>query len=135
LSKNASAVGPRLLIVDDVEDTREMYAMFLRQEGFQVAVAGDGLTGLTFAQQHRPDIIVLDLTMPYMDGFEVTRHLRADDRTRAIPIIVFSGLDGPTDVADAFAAGADAFCAKPCLPETLLEKITILLRLRKDSAA
>ena len=112
-----------------------MYAMFLRLEGFQIAVAGDGLTGLTFAQQHRPDIIVLDLTMPYMDGFEVMRHLRADERTKTIPIIVFSARGTPTDAAAAIAAGADAFCAKPCLPETLLETITRLLRLREDSAA
>jgi len=135
LPDKISAVGARVLIVDDAEDTREMYAMFLRLEGFQIAVAGDGLTGLTFAQQHRPDIIVLDLMMPRMDGFEVMRRLRADDRTKAIPIIAFSGMGATRDAANAIAAGADTFCAKPCPPETLLEMITRLLRLRGDSAA
>ena len=127
----ASTLGARVLIVDDAQDTREMFATFLRFEGFQVAIAEDGVTGLTFAQQHRLDIIILDLAMPRMNGFEVTRRLRADDRTKRVPIIIFSGFERDTDIADAIAAGADVCCVKPCLPETLLGVINkLLLRLR-----
>jgi DNA-binding response OmpR family regulator len=129
--RKASAIGARVLIVDDAQDTREVYALFLRDEGFQVAVAEDGVTGLTFAQQHPLDIIILDLMMPRMDGFEVTRRLRADDRTRNIPIIIFSGFEKETDTADAIAAGADVCCIKPCLPETLLGEINRLLLRRR----
>lgn len=129
--RKASAVGARVLIVDDAQDTREVYAMFLRSEGFQVAVAEDGVTGLAFAQQHRFDVIILDLIMPRMDGFEVTRRLRADDRTRGVPIIIFSGFEKETDMADAIAAGADLCCTKPCLPETLLGEINRLLLRRR----
>jgi DNA-binding response OmpR family regulator len=129
--RKASAAGARVLIVDDAQDTREVYAMFLRDEGFQVAVAEDGVTGLAFAQQHRFDVIILDLIMPRMDGFEVTRRLRADDRTRGVPIIIFSGFEKETDMADAIMAGADLCCAKPCLPETLLGEINRLLLRRR----
>jgi len=123
-----------VLIVDDAQDTREVYALFLRDEGFHVAVAEDGVTGLAFAQQHRFDIIILDLIMPRMDGFEVTRRLRADDRTKRVPIIIFSGFERETDAADAIAAGADVCCPKPCLPETLLGEINRLLLRRRYAA-
>ena len=132
--RKASAVGARVLIVDDAQDTREVYALFLRDEGFQVAVAEDGVTGLAFAQQHRLDVIILDLIMPRMDGFEVTRRLRADDRTKRVPIIIFSGFERETDAADAIAAGADVCCTKPCLPETLLGEINRLLLRRRYAA-
>lgn len=129
--RNASAVGARVLIVDDAQDTREVYALFLCDEGFQVAIAEDGVTGLAFAQQHRFDVIILDLIMPRMDGFEVTRRLRADDRTRGVPIIIFSGFEKETDMADAIRAGADLCCTKPCPPETLLGEINRLLLRRR----
>ena len=132
--RKASPVGARVLLVDDSQDARDVYALFLRDEGFQVAVAEDGVTGLAFALQHRFDIIILDLIMPRMDGFEVTRRLRADDRTKHVPIIIFSGFAQATDAADAIAAGADVCCPKPCLPETLLGNINRLL-LRRHYAA
>ena len=118
-----------MLIIDDDGDVRDVYAIYLRYEGFNVAVAEDGLTGLAYAQQHRVDIVILDLTMPRMDGFEVTRQLRAHDRTRHLPIIVFSGGFGrTTDAQDALAAGANAYCTKPCLPETLSREVKRLLQ-------
>src|SRR5262249_34040306 len=127
-------VGGWGVIVEGAEDTGEVYALFLRDEGFQVAVAEDGVTGLAFAQEHRLDVIIVDLIMPRMDGFEVTRRLRADDRTKELPIIIFSGFERETDAADAIAAGADVCCTKPCLPETLLGEVNRLLLRRRYAA-
>src|SRR5262245_2032509 len=106
LSEPASAVGARVRMMEGDADVRDVKAIYLRYEGFNVAVAEDGLTGLAYAQQHQVDIVILDLTMPRIDGLEVTRQLRAHDRTRHLPIIMFSGGSGKTtDAQDAMAAG------------------------------
>src|SRR5438105_5903255 len=116
----------RVLIVDDAEDLRWIYAVFLRHEGFQVSMAPDGVTGLGLARLERPDIIVLDLAIPGMNGLTVIRCLKGDTRTRSIPIIV-SALAGTTDAQDALAAGATGCCMKPYVPAALLHQITLLL--------
>jgi len=115
---------PRVLVVDDSPDIRDVYAIVLRGEGFEVSMAPDGVAGLDRAQEERPDIIVLDVAMPRMNGLEVTRRLKGDDRTRSIPILIVSALP---DAEGALAAGANGYCMKPCLPETLLREIRQLL--------
>jgi CheY-like chemotaxis protein len=120
---------PLVLVIDDSDDTREMYAMVLRLEGFTVEGASDGQEGLRKAVELLPDIIITDLSMPIMDGWETIRRLRADDRTRSIPIIACSG-QGPSDPHDTWA---DALLTKPCPLDTLLFEVRQLLR--RDAAA
>jgi CheY-like chemotaxis protein len=110
-----------VLIVDDVEDTREMYAEYLRFKGYDVDTASNGREGLARALATTPAAIVLDLTMPGIDGFEVMRmlRLRSNESTANTFVIVVSGhaLKGmESRVKD---AGADVFLTKPCLPEEL----------------
>ena len=126
-ARAAPAHRRRVLIVDDAEDLRWMYATFLREEGFEVSMAPDGATGLGFAQLERPDIIVLDHAMPGMNGLEVIRRLKGDARTRSIPILIVSALARTTDAQDVLAAGASGCCTKPYVPEALLHQITLLL--------
>ena len=115
-----------VLIVDDVEDTRDMYAEYLTFKGYAVETAVNGRDGITKAFATAPDVIVLDLTMPGIDGFEAMRLLRANRRTAKTFVVVVTGhaLKGTEDQAR--KAGADVFLTKPCLPDDL-EK-TIMMR-------
>jgi len=117
---------PLLLIVDDSWDNRVIYAEFLTFRGYRVAEAADGLEALDKVLALQPDLVVLDLSMPGMDGCETTRRLKADPLTRAIPILVLTGRLHLKDAA--LAAGADAYVAKPCLPDELIAEIEELLQ-------
>ena len=113
------------LVIDDYDDTREMYAEVLRLEGFSVEGASDGQEGLQKAVELLPDIIITDLYMPIMDGRETIQRLRADERTRRIPIIACTGGEAPSGAHD---CSADVLLAKPCPLDTLLLEVRQLLR-------
>jgi two-component system cell cycle response regulator DivK len=117
----------KVLIVDDFEDNRTMYAEFLRYSGFEVVEAANGLEAIEKARAHLPHLVVMDLSLPVLDGWEATRRLKGDPATSHIPIIALTGhaLEGHSQGAR--AAGCDGFLAKPCLPETLLETVEELL--------
>lgn len=119
--------GPRVLLVDDYPDAREMYSEYLAFSGFQVVEAGNGMEALQRALDDKPDIILMDLSLPVMDGWEATRRLKADDRTAHIPIVALTGhaLAGLSEGAR--RAGCDAFVTKPCLPEDLVKEIKRVL--------
>jgi two-component system cell cycle response regulator DivK len=116
-----------VLIVDDFEDNRTMYAEFFRYSGFEVIEAANGLEAIQKATLAVPDVVVMDLSLPVLDGWEATRRLKADERTRHVPVIALTGhaLEGHSQGAR--EAGCDGFLAKPCLPETLLETIEKML--------
>ena len=118
-----------VLIVDDVEDNREMYAEYLRFAGFDVSTAANGEEGLAKALAEPPDIVVLDLTMPRLDGWALATALRGDNRTRHTQILVLSGHALTGTEEGARKAGAHAFLTKPCLPEDLAAEVKRLLRL------
>ena len=121
-----------VLIVDDFADNREMYSQFLEFSGFRVAEAQNGHEALDKAFALRPDLIVMDLSLPGLDGWEATRRLKADDRTRATPVIALTGHALAGHSKGAMDAGCDAFITKPCLPERLLEEIKSMLKGRPD---
>jgi CheY-like chemotaxis protein len=116
-----------VLIVDDFEDNRAMYAEFLRYSGFEVIEASDGLDAVEKATSSLPDLVVMDLSLPVLDGWEATRRLKGDPRTRHIPVVALTGhaLEGHSQGAR--EAGCDGFLAKPCLPETLLATVEKML--------
>jgi CheY-like chemotaxis protein len=107
-----------VLVADDDGDSRATYAEHLRRVGFAVIEASDGQAALDAACASSPDVIVLDLEMPVMDGWEAMRALRADARTRAIPVVVMSGY-ASTDVGAGAAGDCDVFLTKPCGPDVL----------------
>ena len=117
----------RVLLVDDYPDAREMYSEYLQFAGFDVVEAANGMEALQSAVEHEPDIILMDLSLPVMDGWEATRRLKADDRTKAIPVVALTGhaLAGISEGAR--KAGCDAFVTKPCLPEDLVKQIRKVL--------
>ena len=114
---------PRVLVVDDYPDAREMYSEYLEYCGFEVVQAANGMEALNRAAEWKPDIILMDLSLPVMDGWEATRRLKADKRTTKIPVVALTGhaLAGISEGAR--KAGCDAFVTKPCLPEDLVKEI------------
>jgi len=118
---------PLVLVVDDFADNREMYSEYLSFSGYDVIEARNGKEAVDAAQARLPDIIIMDLSLPVMDGWEATRRLKADDRTRLIPVVALTGhaLAGHSKVAK--DAGCDSFLAKPCLPDQLVAEIRRML--------
>jgi CheY-like chemotaxis protein len=116
-----------VLIVDDFDDNRQMYAEFLTYSGYRVLEASNGAEALAQATEHVPDLVVMDLSLPVLDGWEATRRLKRDARTRHIPVVALTGhaLEGHSQGAR--EAGCDAFLAKPCLPDKLLETVKAML--------
>ena len=119
--------SPLILVVDDYQDAREMYAEYLQFSGFRVAEARNGNEAVDQAFALRPDLILMDLSLPGKDGWEATRELKADERTRHIPIVALTGhaLAGASDGAK--KAGCDSFVTKPCLPDDLVAKVRATL--------
>lgn len=120
------AQKPLVLVVDDDFDARTIYSIYLRVVGCSVFVAPDGRAALDKADELTPDIIVMDLAMPRLDGWEAIRRLRRSSWTRAIPIIAVSAV--PFSRETAFDAGCDAYLTKPCEPKVLWTQIRTLLR-------
>jgi CheY-like chemotaxis protein len=125
--------GPLILVVDDYDDAREMYAEYLQFCGFRVAEARNGNEALEQAFTVKPDLILMDLSLPGMDGWEATRQLKADDRTRRIPVVALTGhaLAGASEGAK--RAGCDSFVTKPCLPDDLVVEVRRMLSLTKQA--
>jgi two-component system, cell cycle response regulator DivK len=123
----ADSREPLILLVDDYEDNRAMYAQFLTFAGFRVAEAANGKQALEKAGELLPDLVVMDLSLPVMDGWEATRRLKRDERTRGIPVLALTGHALGRHSEGARDAGCDGFVTKPCLPEDLVTAIRRML--------
>ena len=116
-----------MLLVDDYPDAREMYSEYLRFSGFDVVQASNGMEALQQAIDTSPDIVLMDLSLPVMDGWEATRRLKADARTAAIPVVAVTGHSLAGVSENARKLGCAAFVTKPCLPEDLVREIRRVL--------
>jgi two-component system cell cycle response regulator DivK len=123
----AKSERPRVLVVDDYPDAREMYAEYLQFSGFDVIEASNGVEALERAADSAPDVILMDLSLPVMDGWEATRRLKANKATADIPIVALTGHALAGILEGAKNAGCDAFVTKPCLPEDLVKEIQKVL--------
>lgn len=112
-----------MLFVEDESATRDGYAVYLVQAGFAVKTAATGRDALAFAATWAPSVIVLDLGLPDIDGWEIARQLKAAPATAAIPLIALTGADLPHERVSAMRAGCDRHLAKPCVPAALLDAI------------
>jgi two-component system cell cycle response regulator DivK len=118
---------PTILVVEDNDASRDALARRLQRRGFEVVLAVDGQEGVAVARSARPDLILMDLGLPVIDGWEATRQLKADPVTRHIPIIVLSAHAMTNDRDLALAAGGDDFDTKPIRFQLLIDKIGLLL--------
>jgi len=112
-----------------------MYAAYLQFSGFQVAEATNGVEAIDKSIELMPDIILMDLALPKMDGWEATRRLKMDERTRHIPVVALTGHALAGHAEGARQAGCDSFVTKPCLPDALVAEIHRMLATREPNPA
>jgi CheY-like chemotaxis protein len=129
-----TATRQRILIVDDHVDAADVLAVFLKNRGYETAIASDGEGALTTARAFRPDAIVLDIGLPDIDGFEVARRLRADERTAGALLIALTGWGQESDRRHALQAGFDHHLTKPAAPPALARVLDESLRHRPSAA-
>jgi two-component system cell cycle response regulator DivK len=120
----------RILIVEDFDDARELYCELFRFHGFEVHAAADGLTGLALAKTLLPDVMLLDLGLPKLDGLSVLSSVRSDDALARTPVVVLSAHAGIEDVGRAESLGANLALTKPYLPDDLVRVVWGLLKPR-----
>lgn len=124
----------RILVIEDEQDIVDLIAYNLEREGFRVESAPSGEEGLSKARVGRPDLVVLDIMLPGMNGLDVCRALRSDEATQGIPIIMLTARDEEIDIVTGLEVGADDYITKPFSPKVLIARIRTVLRRRKGSA-
>ena len=117
----------RILLVEDQEMNRDMLSRRLKKRGYDVSIAVDGAEGVDKARSESPDLILMDMSLPVMDGWEATRTLKADEATRSIPVVALTAHAMSTDREKALAAGCDAYETKPVELPRLIETMEKLL--------
>lgn len=122
-SAEKSADAPLVLVVDDFEDNRAMYVEYLQFQGLRVVEAVNGEEAVARAKELLPAVIIMDLSLPVMDGWEATRQIKSHATTKHIKVVALTGHAEPAHAKRALEAGCDDFVAKPCLPENLLAKV------------
>jgi DNA-binding response OmpR family regulator len=125
----------KVLVVDDYPNMVEMLSLRLKSEGFDVVASYDGIDALQKARTHRPDIILLDVLLPKMDGFKICRLLKFDEKYRRIPIIMLTSRARDVDRATGFEMGADAYMYKPYDSAALMATIYELLKINRVTCA
>lgn len=116
--------SPSVLIADDNPDNRAMYELFFGQKGWRVVTADNGREAVAVCEAERPDVVVMDLGMPVMDGWEATRLIKSNPKTKHAIVIVLTGFDGYDGLQQVRAFGAHDVCMKPCVPSKLYELVT-----------
>jgi two-component system cell cycle response regulator DivK len=112
-----------ILLVEDHEDNRIVYSTILEHFGYGVLLAGDGEEGVRIAREQRPDLVLMDVSIPVMDGWDATRLLKSDPATASIPVIALTAHAMPSDRERAAEAGCDGYLAKPVEPRRVLEEV------------
>jgi DNA-binding response OmpR family regulator len=131
MSAHTDGGRSRILVADNDEDILQLVAFRLERAGYDVLVARDGQEALDRARDERPDLCVLDVMMPKLTGYDVTRRLREDAGTRTMPVILLTARVQEADVRNGFDAGADEYVRKPFSPQELRARVEALLRTRR----
>ncbi len=118
-----NATTPLILVVDDYQDAREMYSQYLKASGFRVAEARTGIEAVAKARELKPDCILMDLSLPGIDGWEATRQIKADHKTTGIPVVAITGHASEIAMRDPRAAGCVSFVLKPALPDAVVAEV------------
>ncbi len=125
----------RILIAEDERDIRELITFTLEFGGFQVIAAANGQEAVELARQHHPDLIILDVRMPKMTGYEACRVLKSQEETRNIPVVFLSAKGQEAEIRQGMEAGADAYILKPFAPDELLQQVQAILSRRNTHRA
>ena len=127
MSTSPSNDQPLVLIADDDEDILSLVAFRLERSGYQVVTATDGEEAFAIAVERQPNLAILDVMMPKLDGYELTKKLREDEATRSIPVVLLTARVQEADVARGFEAGADDYIKKPFSPQELRARVQAIL--------
>ncbi len=119
-----------ILLIEDEEDIRELLAYNLGREGFRILTASSGEEGLRAVRSKKPDLVILDLMLPGMDGLEVARLLKAGEETRSLPVVMVTAKGEEADIVAGLELGADDYVVKPFSPRVLLARVKAVLRRR-----
>ena len=125
---------PRILITDDSQLNAELLEAHLEGTGFDTKIVSNGDDALKAAKEWKPDVILLDVMMPKLSGFEVCRRLRADANTKDVGVLMITALDQPTDVEQAVSSGTDDFITKPINKTELLLRVRAMLESRSQGS-
>lgn len=129
--EKAVSMSNVILIVEDEATSLKLIKMVLHREGYRIATATNGSEALRIAEELRPDLILLDIMLPGLDGYQVCQYLRQNPHTEKVPVIMFSSLDRPADQRHAFEAGSDDYVTKPVKLDDLLTKVRSALHFRE----
>lgn len=129
MPRDGDRVRPLVLIVEDQSELRQLYAQQLVISGFDVIEAENGADAVAHTASHAPDVILMDLSLPIIDGWEATRRLKADHRTAHIPVVALTAHDGSGELQRATRAGCDWFVPKPCPPDALISEVRRVLQM------
>jgi DNA-binding response OmpR family regulator len=122
-AKNGASAAPLVLVADDDQDILTLLSLRLTKVGYEVVIAADGEEALRAVRERRPDLAIVDVRMPKMDGLEVIRRIRADEETNGIPVIALSARVQDANLAEGLDAGADEYIKKPFSPKQLVELV------------
>jgi CheY-like chemotaxis protein len=131
LAESEERRRPLILVAEDFSDARELYKELFELEGYDVILAADGAEALRIAQDRDPDVVIMDLSMPVLDGVGAAMALKSDAKTRHIPIVALTGHVLPQHQSQAREAGCDTVVSKPCVPSALADKIRSMLHASK----
>jgi two-component system cell cycle response regulator DivK len=120
-------MSKKILVIEDTEDNRQILRDLLGMAGYEMVEAHDGAEGVAKAAEHRPDLILMDIQMPVMDGYEATRRIKAIPELKSIPIVAVTSYALSGDEQKTRAAGCDAYIAKPYSPRQMLAKVREIL--------
>ena len=127
LNRGGLRARPVVLIAEDQQELRQLYAQQLVISGFDVIEAANGAEAIDLTSLNLPDVILMDLSMPVVDGWEATKRLRADERTAHIPVVALTAHDGSGELQRATTAGCNWFVPKPCPPDALITEVRRIL--------
>jgi two-component system cell cycle response regulator DivK len=126
-NNDATRARPLILLVEDQSDLRHLYSTQLSLSGFDVIEAENGADAITHTTDRVPDVVLMDLSLPVVDGWEATRRLKSDQRTAHIPVVALTAHDGSGELQRATRAGCDWFVPKPCPPDALIAEVRRVL--------
>lgn len=128
MKENETKIGGKVLVIDDDQTITDLIKMLLGRDGYRVFVANSGRQGIDLARQVGPNLILMDITMPDMDGYEATKQLKADPKLQGVPVIFLTGKSASEDGGRAFATGGLAYMRKPFTNQQLKDLVALAMQ-------